>query len=379
MFAKVQLHMRQDLRRRTIAGVSILSHLYQPFKLRDLTLKNRLVVSPMCQYSAKDGVPNDWHFVHLGSRAVGGAALVIVEATGVSPEARISHGDTGLWNDEQTTAFARITAFIKSQNAASGIQLAHAGRKASSALPWEQGANRSLKTNAWQTYAPSALPFDKDWHVPKEMNEQDLAKTLKDFVDATQCAQVAGFDVVELHAAHGYLLHEFLSPLSNHRTDNYGGSLENRMRFPLEVTKAVRAAWPKEKPLFVRISATDWTDGGWDLEQSLTFTAELKKLGVDLIDVSTGGNVPSAKIPSNPGYQVPFAEAIRKKSQIAVGAVGLITEARQAEEILASQQADLIIMARELLRDPYFPLHAAHELGENVTWPIQYQRAAPHK
>lgn len=354
-----------------------MSLLFQPLKIRGITFKNRLFVSPMCQYSAHHGVANDWHFVHLGSRATGGAALIIVEATGVSPEGRISHGDLGLWNDEQETAFARINKFIKTQNAVTGIQLAHAGRKASCGTPWEVGANRSLKIGAWQTLAPSAIAFDEGWHTPKEMTKQDLEMVAQQFEHAAQRALNAGFEVLEIHAAHGYLLHEFVSPLSNKRTDEYGGSIENRMRFPLEIAKRVRKIWPDSQPLFVRISATDWTEGGWDLEQSVVFAKELKTIGVDFIDCSTGGNVPQAKIPSTPGYQVPFSEQIRKMASIATGAVGLITTAKQAEEILQNQQADAIIMARELLRDPYFPLHAARELGDHVTWPQQYERAAP--
>lgn len=356
-----------------------MSALFSQFKLRDITFKNRLFVSPMCQYSAEDGVPNDWHLVHLGSRAVGGAALVIVEATGVSPEGRISHGDLGLYNETQKKAFQRITKFIKENGSVPGIQLAHAGRKASTQTPWAGGKPLQPQEGAWQTFAPSALPFDKDWHTPKAMTAEEIEKVTQDFEQATKRAVEAGFEVIELHGAHGYLLHEFVSPLSNHRTDSYGGSLENRMRFPLEVAKRVRAILPANFPLFVRISATDWADGGWDLEQSIVYARELKKLGVDLIDCSTGGNVAAAKIPIGPSYQVPFAEGVRKGADIPTGAVGLITEAKQAEEILTSGKADVIIMARELLRDPYFPLHAAHELGETVKWPKQYDRAAPRK
>lgn len=353
-----------------------MSHLFEPFELRKLTFKNRIFVSPMCQYSAVNGVPNDWHFVHLGSRAVGGAALVIAEAAGVSPEARISHGDLGLWNDEQESQFKRINAFVRAQGSLTGVQLAHAGRKASSALPWEAGANRSLKIGAWQTFAPSAVPFDEGWHVPTAMSEDDIKKTVRDFVTATERSDRASFDVIELHGAHGYLLHQFLSPLSNKRADSYGGSLKNRMRFPLEVTKAVRAVWPQDKPLFMRISATDWVEGGWDQAQSIEFAKKCRELGVDLIDVSTGGNAAHAKIPVGPGYQVKFAEAIRKEASVPTGAVGLITTSQQAEAILVEGQADVIFLARELLRDPYFPLRAAHELGVTVKWPLQYERAA---
>jgi 2,4-dienoyl-CoA reductase-like NADH-dependent reductase (Old Yellow Enzyme family) len=356
-----------------------MSALFSELKIREITFKNRLFVSPMCQYSAQDGMPNDWHLVHLGSRAVGGAALVIAEAAGVSAEGRISDGDLGLYNETQLKAFKRITQFIKDQGSVAGIQLAHAGRKASKHTPWVGGESLAREEGGWQTLAPSALPFDRDWQIPKEMTLQDLALVASQFEQATTRAIAAGFDVIEVHAAHGYLLHEFLSPLSNKRTDCYGGSLENRMRFPLEVTSRVRKVLPQNFPLFVRISATDWTDGGWDLEQSIVFARELKKIGVDLIDCSTGGNVPAAKIPVGPGYQVSFAEGIRKGADILTGAVGMITNAKQAEDILNARKADVILMAREFLRDPYFPLHAAHELGEEITWPRQYDRAAPRK
>lgn len=329
----------------------------------------------MCQYSAREGVPNDWHLVHLGSRAVGGAALVIVEATGVSPEGRISPGDVGLWNDEQLAAFARITKFIREQGAVPGVQLAHAGRKASAHVPWEGGKALSRDEGAWQTLGPSAVPFAEGWPAPRAMTEDDLAQVAAQFVASTERAVRAGFEVVELHFAHGYLLHEFLSPLSNTRTDQYGGSLENRMRFPLEVARRVRAAWPARLPLFVRISATDWVDGGWSASDSVALARELKAIGVDLVDCSTGGNVAHAKIPVGPGYQVQFAEVVRREAGVPTGAVGMITDAHQADEILRAGRADAIIMAREFLRDPYFPLHAAEVLGEKVVWPKQYDRA----
>ncbi len=356
-----------------------MSALFSQLKIRDVMFKNRLFVSPMCQYSAIEGLPNDWHFVHLGSRAVGGSALVVAEATAVSAEGRISFGDLGLYNEAQKKAFERITHFIKNQGGVAGIQLAHAGRKASAHTPWTGGKSLAPHEGAWQTLAPSALPFDKDWHVPKAMTAQDLELVASQFEQATVRAVDAGFEVIELHAAHGYLLHEFLSPISNVRTDSYGGSLENRMRFPLEVTERVRKVLPLNLPLFVRISATDWTGGGWDLEQSVVFARELKKRGVDLIDCSSGGNVPAAKIPLGPGYQVSFAEGIRRGADILTGAVGMIVEADQAEDILKTGKADVVFMAREFLRDPYFPLHAAQDLGENIVWPKQYDRAAPRK
>lgn len=329
----------------------------------------------MCQYSADDGVPNDWHLVHLGQFATGGAGLVIVEASGVSPIGRISPKCLGLWNDHQTQAFKRITKFVKAQGAAIGIQLAHAGRKASTAVPWEGRAVLAPETGGWEPIAPSAIPFDQGWLTPKEMTKDDIKEVVGEFVAATLRAEEAGFDVIELHAAHGYLMHEFLSPLSNKRTDEYGGSFENRCRFVLDVTDKVRKTWPESKPLLVRVSATDWTDGGWDLEQTVALAKELKKLGVDLIDTSTGGNVAGAKIPLKPGYQVEFAAGVRKGAEIPTGAVGLISEPRHAEQILADGQADCVLLARELLRDPHWPLRAAKELGADVTWPKQYERA----
>lgn len=332
----------------------------------------------MCQYSSVDGLANDWHQVHLGSRAVGGVGLIIVEATGVTPEARISDKDMGLWNEAQVEALKPITAFAKSQGAAIGVQLAHAGRKASTYSP-EAGKSGALSAadGAWQTLAPSAVKFAENYPLPKEMTEADIQRLIADFVHSSNLAIQAGYQLIELHYAHGYLMHEFMSPLSNKRTDNYGGSFENRIRMPLEVAKAVRAALPEDFPLIVRISATDWTEGGWDLPQSIQFCQELKKLGVDLIDVSTGGNVPQAKIPVAPNYQVPFAEGIKKEVGINTGAVGLITEAHQAEKILQENQADVVLLARELLRDPQWALHAAHALQAEVTWPNQYLRARP--
>lgn len=349
--------------------------LFDPLKIRGVEFRNRIFVSPMCEYSSTDGLPNDWHLVHLGSRAVGGAGLVFTEATAVSPEGRISPSDTGIWSSAHAGAFARIAAFVRAHGAVPGMQLAHAGRKASTAVPWKGGGSLAPDEGAWQTVAPSAVPFDAGWHTPHALTAAELEDVLNQWIAGARLALDAGFDVIELHMAHGYLLHQFLSPLSNRRDDEYGGSLENRMRFPLEVAAAVRDVWPERLPLFVRISATDWTDGGWDIDQSVQLAARLRDIGVDLIDCSSGGNVPHAKIPVGPGYQVPFAERIRRDAKIATGAVGMITEAQQANEILASGKADAVIMARELLRDPYWPLHAAKALGVEVPWPNQYLRA----
>ena len=352
-----------------------MARLFEPLRLQGATFRNRIFVSPMCMYSAKDGVPNDWHVVHLGSRAVGGAALVIAEATGVSAEGRISPGDTGLWNGAQVDAFRRITDFVSTQGAVPGLQLAHAGRKASTHVPWKGGKALAPDEGAWTTLAPSSLPFDAGSPVPREMTAADMDRVTDEFAAAARRAVDAGFGVVEVHAAHGYLLHEFLSPLSNARTDEFGGSLENRMRFPLRVVRAVRGAFPAERPVFVRISATDWTEGGWNLPQSIAFARRLKDEGVDLVDCSSGGLVPGAAIPLGPGYQVPFAEAVRCDALVATGAVGMITEPRQAEAILREGRADAIVMARAFLRDPYWALHAAKELGVDVEWPAPYRRA----
>jgi 2,4-dienoyl-CoA reductase-like NADH-dependent reductase (Old Yellow Enzyme family) len=349
--------------------------LFSPLKIKSLEFKNRIFVSPMCQYSTKDGIPDDWHLVHLGSRAVGGAGLVMVEATGVSPEGRISLGDTGLWNRTQMQAFQTITRFIKAQGSHVGIQLAHAGRKASTTPPWIGGKALSAKEGGWVPWGPSALAFSEASPIPMEMSKEHMQKVRSDFVASARLALEAGFEVIELHMAHGYLLNEFLSPLANQRKDEYGGPRENRMRFPLEVARTVREVWPDHLPFFVRISATDWVENGWDLEDSLVLCRELKKLGVDFIDCSTGGNAAKVKIPVAPGYQVPFAERIRKDCGILTGAVGLITEAAQAEEILANGQADAVLLAREFLRDPYWPLHAARQLDVDLPWPHQYERA----
>ncbi|GAB3557905.1 NADH:flavin oxidoreductase/NADH oxidase [Spirosoma fluminis] len=332
----------------------------------------------MCQYSSEDGFTNDWHLVHLGSRAVGGAGLIFTEATAVSAEGRITPDDLGIWKDEHIAGLKRITSFIDANGSAAGIQLAHAGRKASHRRPWEGGrAIAPDEDRGWQTVAPSAVPFRETEPSPTELDKDGLEKVCSDFEKAAQRAIEAGFKVAEIHAAHGYLLHEFLSPLSNQRTDTYGGSFENRIRLLLDVVKRVRNVWPDEFPLFVRISATDWTEGGWTAGDSVALAAVLKGQGVDIIDCSTGGNVPKANIPSTPGYQVEFAERIKRETGILTAAVGLITSVEQAETILASGQADLILLAREFLRDPYFPLHAAHKLGEDIRWPVQYERAKP--
>lgn len=354
-----------------------MSHLFSPFTLREVSFRNRIWVSPMCQYSSDDGMPTDWHLVHLGSRAVGGAGMVMVEATGVSPEGRISAHDSGIWSEAHAIAFSRITRFIKQHGAVPGIQLAHAGRKASTEVPWRGDGAVPPERGGWQPIAPSVIPFAPSYAVPREMTRQDIGKLVEQFAAATGRALQAGFELLEIHSAHGYLLHEFLSPLSNHRTDDYGGSLENRMRLLLQVTKTVRAGWPAKFPLLVRISASDWAEGGWDLPQSIELSKRLKELGVDLIDCSSGGLVPGAKIVIRPGYQVPFSEGIRREAKIATGAVGMITEPKQAEEIISKGQADVVLLAREMLRDPYWPLHAAEKLGVNVDWPEQYDRAKP--
>ncbi len=350
-----------------------MSNLFSVFRLRDVEFKNRIFVSPMCQYSSLDGLPTEWHLVHLGSRAVGGAALVMVEATAVAPEGRISPGDSGIWCDEHERAFHPITAFIKAQGAVPAIQLAHAGRKASTNAPW-QGGKPLVGEESWQTLAPSAVPFG-NYPTPREMTRTEIEETVVQFTSAAERSLAAGFEVVEIHMAHGYLLHEFLSPLSNLRTDEFGGSLAARARLPLQITEAVRRVWPAHLPVFVRISATDWAEGGWDLAQSIQFSGWLKSLGVDLIDCSSGGNVPGVKIPLGPGYQVPFAAAIRKEAGLATGAVGMITEPLQAEQIITNAEADVVFLARALLRDPYWPLHAAKELKTDIPWPAQYERA----
>ena len=349
--------------------------LFQPLQLRGVTLRNRIAVSPMCQYSSVDGFATDWHLVHLGSRAVGGAALVMTEAAAVEERGRISPQDLGIYRDEHIEMLSRITTFIREQGAVAGIQLAHAGRKASTYRPWSGHGEVAVEDGRWQTVAPSAVPFSSTYPQPAELTEGEIGEVVQHFQDAARRALKAGFQVIEIHAAHGYLVHEFLSPLSNKRQDAYGGPLSNRMRILNEIVDAIRAVLPDELPLLVRISASDWTAGGLTIEDSVEIARELKKHGVDLIDVSSGGNAASAKIPLSPGYQVPFANAVRNEAQIATGAVGLITEPGQANEILRQGQADIIFLARELLRDPYWPMHAARELQQDISWPDQYTRA----
>lgn len=356
-----------------------MTHLFEPLSLRSITLPNRIAVSPMCQYSCTDGLVNDWHLVHLGSRAVGGAGIVVVEASAVLPEGRISPEDVGIWSDGHIEPLARIVRFIHQQGALAGIQLAHAGRKASTSRPWDGDGLVPKSEGGWRdVVAPSALPFSDSYPRPRAMTGEDLRKTVAAFGKAAQRALAAGFDVVEIHAAHGYLLHEFLSPLSNQRTDAYGGALGNRLRLAREIVDGVRAIWPDHLPLFMRISATDWTDGGWDVEQSIELVREVAPLGVDLIDCSSGGNVATARIPVGPGYQTVFAEQIRRATDVPTGAVGMILDPAQADHVIRSGQADLVFLARELLRDPYWPLRAARELRAATSWPQQYLRAAPH-
>ena len=352
-----------------------MSKLFEHFTLRGIEFRNRLWVSPMCQYSSIDGMPTDWHLVHLGSRAVGGSGLVMVEATAVSPEGRISPDDSGIWSDDHAEAFKRITAFIKEHGSVAGIQLAHAGRKASTWAPWKGDGLVTPDKGGWEALAPSAVRFADNYPEPREMTTDDIQKAVDDFAAAARRSVDAGFEVTEIHAAHGYLLHEFLSPLSNQRTDEYGGSIDNRMRFPLAVVSAVRAEVPERLPVFVRISATDWAEGGWDLEGSVLFCQRLQDLGVDLVDVSSGGLVPDAKITVGPGYQVPFAREIRHRAGISTAAVGMITEPLQAQDILQNGDADAVFIARQFLREPYLAFRAAKELGGNVSVPKQYGRA----
>ena len=353
--------------------------LFTPLRIRDIELKNRIVVSPMCQYSGEDGFANDWHLVHLGSRAVGGAGLVFTEATAVSPEGRISPFDLGLWNDDHVVQLKKITKFIEQQNAVPGIQLAHAGRKGSTTEPWNGDKSIEIANGGWKTLAPSAIPFSETRGMPEELDQHGIAKIIADFKAATVRALAAGFKVIEIHGAHGYLINEFTSPLSNKRKDNYGGTFENRIRFLLEIIAAVRSEWPDHLPLFLRISASDWREDGWEVDDSMRLAEVVKEKGVDLIDCSSGGVIPDVKIPAKPNYQVPFSEAVRKTG-ILTGAVGIIVSPQQAEEILEKEQADLIFMARELLRDPYFPFRAARELDHTeMQWPVQYERAKRHK
>ncbi len=353
-----------------------MTNLFRPLQLRGVTLPNRIAVSPMCQYQSVDGLPNDWHLVHLGGLAQGGAGLVITEAAAVQPEGRISPEDLGIWNLAQAEGLARSVHFIKSQGAVPGIQLAHAGRKASAYAPWRGSGSVPAAAGGWTPVAPSALPFDTGWTVPTALNEAGILAVIEAFMDAARRAVAAGFQVIEVHAAHGYLLHQFLSPLSNHRTDSYGGSFENRTRLVREIVGALRTILPEEMPLFVRLSATDWVEGGWDLDQSVALALELRALDVDLVDCSSGGLSPRQKINLGPGYQVPFAARIRTEAGLPTGAVGLITEPDQAERILSEGSADLVLLARQLLREPRWPLRAAQELGAETPWPASYARAA---
>jgi len=355
-----------------------MSHLFEPLTLRSITLPNRIAVSPMCQYTSEDGFANDWHLVHYGSRAAGGAGLILTEAAAVVPQGRISPRDLGIWHEDHIEFLARIVRFIKERGSVAGIQLAHAGRKASTPPPWE---NRSVTLTepegGWPIVAPSSIPFDEGCIIPTALSDIGITEIAAAFVDAARRSLLAGFQVVEIHAAHGYLLHQFLSPLSNKRTDQYGGSFENRTRLLRNIVTAVRAVWPEDRPLFVRISATDWIEGGWDVEQSLELVRQLLPLGVDLIDCSSGGTDPHARIPLGAGYQTCFAEQIRRETGSKSGAVGMITSPVQADHIIRSGQADLVLLARELLRDPYWPLRAARELGHPSPWPAQYVRSAP--
>ena len=354
-----------------------MSLLLQPVTIKEVTFKNRIVMSPMCQYSATDGFANDWHMVHLGTRAVGGVGLVMFEATGVSPEGRISPNDLGIWKDEHIAPLHRIVKFIQSTGCAAAIQLAHAGRKASRQAPWEGGAKLNAKNGGWMTESPSAVPWSPSEEPPHALDKSGIDKVIRDFVDAAKRALEACFQVIEIHAAHGYLIHQFLSPLTNHRTDEYGGSFENRSRLLMEITREVRKVWPAHLPLFVRVSASDWYENGWDIEETVRLGALLKEAGVDLIDTSSGGNIMQQNIKLGPGYQVPFSEAIKRETGIMTGAVGLITSPGQAEQILQEDKADLIFLGRELLRNPYFALQASIEFQEPLDWPVQYLRARP--
>ncbi len=352
--------------------------LFDPLQIRDVTLRSRIVVSPMCQYSSPDGFATDWHLVHLGSRAVGGAALVFSEACAVTSEGRISPWDLGIWKDEHIEPLARITRFIREQAVVPGIQLAHAGRKGSTKRPWEGVGEVRESEGGWKPLAPSPIAFEPSYPVPSGLDEAGIRRIVKAFAEAARRALDAGFQVLELHAAHGYLIHEFLSPLSNQRTDSYGGSLDNRIRFLYETVAAVRKVWPARLPLFVRISATDWVEGGWDVDQSIYAVKKIAPLGVDLIDCSSGGLDARQKIPAKPGYQVPFAQQIRDTTNVLTGAVGLIEVPAMASQILRQNKADVVILAREFLRRPYWPLEEASEMGVPLPWPAQYLRAAPN-
>lgn len=352
-----------------------MAKLFTPLEIKSIRLKNRIAISPMCQYSGEDGFANDWHLVHLGSRAVGGAGLIISEACAVVPEGRISPFDLGIWKDEHIQNLKRITSFIEAQDSVPAIQLAHAGRKASCSEPWNGGGMLQIEEGGWETVAPSAIPFSETYPMPKALNKDGIRQVVAGFKKAAERSKEAGFKIIEIHAAHGYLVHQFLSPLSNLRTDEYGGSFENRIRLITEIVVAIQEVWPANLPIFVRISATDYVEGGWSLEESVALSLQLKSLGVDLVDCSSGGNISDVKIPLGPGYQVPFSKEIKAQAGILTGTVGLITDAEQAENILLNEGADLILIARESLRNPYFPLKAATALNEDIDWPKQYHRA----
>jgi len=354
-----------------------MAHLFEPLKLRDVVLKNRIGIPPMCQYSAQDGIAADWHFVHYGSRAVGGAALLILEATAVAPEGRISPADLGIWDDHQIEPLARIASFATDQGCIAAIQLAHAGRKASVGLGWQAQGTLNEHEGGWTVVAPSPVPFGEGYAVPHELTDADIRDVIARFAAGARRALDAGFQAVEIHAAHGYLLHQFLSPLSNRRTDAYGGSFDNRTRLVREVVAAVREVWTDRLPLLIRLSATDWVEGGWSVDETVALCRMLKGLGVDLVDVSSAGMVPTAKIPAGPGFQTEFAARVRREADIPTAAVGLITSAAQADHIVRTGQADMVLLGREMLRNPYWPLHAAQELGYATSWPQQYLRAAP--
>ena len=354
-----------------------MAHLFEPLKLRDVVLRNRIGIPPMCQYSAVDGVASDWHFVHYGSRAIGGAALMIVEATAVTPAGRISPGDLGIWGDKHIEPLARIARFAQEQGCVAAIQLAHAGRKASVGLGWQAQRALTEGEGGWKVVAPSAVSFGDEYAVPRELDEAGIREIIGEFAAGARRARQAGFQAVEIHSAHGYLLHQFLSPLANRRTDAWGGSFENRTRLVREVVTAVRAEWPERLPLLVRLSATDWMEGGWTADETVELCRTLKELGVDLVDVSTAGLLATAKIPVGPGFQTEFAARVRREAGIASAAVGLITSPAQADHIIRTGQADMVLLGREVLRDPYWPMHAAQALGQTASWPNQYLRAAP--
>jgi 2,4-dienoyl-CoA reductase-like NADH-dependent reductase (Old Yellow Enzyme family) len=358
--------------------IGSMPHLFEPLRLRELTLANRIVVSPMCQSSSVDGFSNDWHFVHLASRAVGGAGLVFTEASAVTPDGRISPEDLGIWDDAHVYGLARIVHFIHGQGSTAGVQIAHAGRKGSTKRPWDGQGRIAPEDGGWTPVGPTRVPFGDGYPTPRPLTLAEIPAIVAAFRDAARRALDAGFDVVELHAAHGYLIHQFLSPLANDRADAYGGSFDNRIRLCLDIVAAVRGVWPERLPLFIRLSATDWTEGGWEIEQSVELSRRLRQHGVDLVDCSSGGNVAHAHIAVGPGYQVPFAAQIKREAGIATGAVGMITTPEQADGIIRRGEADAVVLAREMLRDPYFPLRAARELGHQVPWPAQYVRAAAH-